>query len=98
MREADEPSPARPDAASTTGADVPGSSSPTDPVVECRDLVVRYGSTVAVDRLTFHANRGEVVALLGPNGAGKTSTVECLEGYREAAAGRVSVLGADPRR
>ncbi len=38
-----------------------------------------------------------MVALLGPNGAGKTSTVETLEGYRRPAAGRVRVLGLDPR-
>src|SRR3984885_14107842 len=66
--------------------------------VRCDELVVRYGSTVAVDRLSFTAGRGEVVALLGPNGAGKTSTVECLEGYRPAAGGTASVLGLDPRR
>jgi ABC-2 type transport system ATP-binding protein len=39
-----------------------------------------------------------VVALLGPNGAGKTTTVELLEGYDSPTAGRVSVLGRDPRR
>lgn len=68
------------------------------PAVRCDRLVVRYGPRVAVDGLTFTAERGEVVALLGPNGAGKTSTVECLEGYRPAALGSASVLGLDPRR
>ena len=66
--------------------------------VECAAMVVRYGDTVAVDRLSFTAHRGEVLALLGPNGAGKTSTVEALEGYRAVAAGTVRVLGLDPRR
>jgi ABC-2 type transport system ATP-binding protein len=70
---------------------------PGAPAVECRDLVVRYGATVAVDGLTLSAERGQVVALLGPNGAGKTSTVETLEGYRRAASGTVRVLGLDPR-
>ena len=64
--------------------------------VACSDLVVRYGATVAVDRLSFEARGGEVLALLGPNGAGKTSTVETLEGYRRPDGGSVSVLGADP--
>ncbi len=62
----------------------------------CEDLVVRYGDTLAVDRLSFTARAGEIVALLGPNGAGKTSTVETLEGYRRPAAGKVRVLGLDP--
>jgi ABC-2 type transport system ATP-binding protein len=64
--------------------------------VECEDLVIRYGATTAVDGVSFSAERGEVVAILGPNGAGKTSTVECLEGYRSPAGGRVRVLGLDP--
>ncbi|MDA8309173.1 MAG: ABC transporter ATP-binding protein [Actinomycetota bacterium] len=64
--------------------------------VECSDLVVRYGSRTAVDRVSFSADRGEVLCILGPNGAGKTSTVECLEGYRRVASGSVRVLGLDP--
>lgn len=66
-------------------------------VIDCRELVVHYGDLVAVDRLSFTARRGQVLALLGPNGAGKTSTVEVLEGYRIPAAGQVRVLGLDPR-
>ncbi|MHB1503590.1 MAG: ABC transporter ATP-binding protein [Acidimicrobiales bacterium] len=64
--------------------------------VECSDLVVRYGSVVAVDGLSLQARHGEVLALLGPNGAGKTSTVETLEGYRRASGGTLRVLGWDP--
>jgi len=75
----------------------PGSPAAT-PAVECRDLVVRYGDTVAVDHLSFTAHAGEIVALLGPNGAGKTSTVETLEGYRRPTGGSVRVLGLDPQR
>jgi ABC-2 type transport system ATP-binding protein len=68
------------------------------PAVECSDLVVRYGQTTAVDGVSLRADAGEVVAVLGPNGAGKTTTVEAMEGYRAPAAGRLSVLGLDPRR
>jgi ABC-2 type transport system ATP-binding protein len=67
------------------------------PVVVCDEVVIRYGDTVAVDRLSFVAHPGQVVALLGPNGAGKTSTVEALEGYRRVDGGSVRVLGLDPR-
>lgn len=66
------------------------------PAVRCEDLVVRYGSRTAVDRVSFSAECGEVLCILGPNGAGKTSTVECLEGYRRPALGTVRVLGFDP--
>ena len=66
--------------------------------VECDRVVIRYGDNLAVDQLSFRAERGEVLALLGPNGAGKTSCVEALEGYRPIAEGSVRVLGLDPRR
>jgi ABC-2 type transport system ATP-binding protein len=64
--------------------------------VVVEDLRVAYGSRIAVDGISFHADGGEVVAILGPNGAGKTTTVETLEGYRRPTAGRVRVLGLDP--
>jgi ABC-2 type transport system ATP-binding protein len=66
--------------------------------VEVSDLVVRYGSTTAVDGVSFTAAPGEVLAVLGPNGAGKTTTIEALEGYRPPTSGTVRVLGLDPRR
>ncbi len=66
--------------------------------VEVRDAVIRYGSLVAVDGLSFEAAAGSVTALLGPNGAGKTSIVEACEGYRPVNDGEVRVLGLDPRR
>jgi ABC-2 type transport system ATP-binding protein len=58
----------------------------------------RYGDFVALHDLAFEIPAGEVVALLGPNGSGKTTTLEVLEGYLPPTAGRVAVLGADPRR
>jgi ABC-2 type transport system ATP-binding protein len=68
------------------------------PAISVHDLVVRYGSLTAVDRISFQVEAGEVFALLGPNGAGKTSTLEVLEGYRSRASGTVRVLGHDPAR
>ncbi|HEY5098212.1 MAG TPA: ABC transporter ATP-binding protein [Acidimicrobiales bacterium] len=67
------------------------------PAVVCDGVVIRYGETLAVDRLSFAGRAGQVVALLGPNGAGKTSTIEALEGYRPVDAGTARVLGLDPR-
>jgi ABC-2 type transport system ATP-binding protein len=64
--------------------------------IEVRDLRRTYGSTRAVDGISFSVAPGEIFALLGPNGAGKTTTVEILEGYRSRDAGEVRVLGFDP--
>ena len=68
----------------------------SDVAAEVRDLRMRYGTTDVLDGIDFDIRTGEVVALLGPNGAGKTTTIEILEGVRARAAGRVTVLGADP--
>ena len=68
----------------------------SEPVVVVDRLHKAYGSTVAVDDVSFEVRRGEIFGLLGSNGAGKTTTVECLEGLRKPDSGGVSVLGIDP--
>jgi ABC-2 type transport system ATP-binding protein len=67
------------------------------PAISVRGLRVNYGDVEAVRGIDLEVPRGEILALLGPNGAGKTSTIEVLEGFRDAAAGDVEVLGQDPR-
>ena len=68
------------------------------PAVEIDGLVMRYGDTLAVDRLSLTVWRDSITAVLGPNGAGKTTTLETCEGYRKAQGGTVRVLGLDPQR
>ena len=79
-------------------ATTPTAPATASPAVVCQDVVIRYGQTLAVNRLSFTGHAGQVVALLGPNGAGKTSTVEAMEGYRRIESGSVRVLGLDPGR
>ncbi|QNP73375.1 ABC transporter ATP-binding protein [Streptomyces roseirectus] len=69
----------------------------SEPVVQVRGLVKRYGAKTAVDGLDVVTGDG-VTAVLGPNGAGKTTTVEVCEGYRKPDEGEVRVLGLDPVR
>jgi ABC-2 type transport system ATP-binding protein len=59
------------------------------------NLTIRYGTYVAVDRLSFGIRPGEIFGLLGPNGAGKTTTFLCLTHQVRASEGRVAVLGHD---
>jgi ABC-2 type transport system ATP-binding protein len=68
------------------------------PAITVEGLHVSYGSTVAVDDVSFTVAPGEILGVLGPNGAGKTTTVEALVGLRRADRGRVDVLGHDPQR
>ena len=67
------------------------------PVATLETVAKRYGKTEALRGLDLTLRRGEVVALLGPNGAGKTTAVRLLLGLISPDAGRVRVLGRDPR-
>jgi ABC-2 type transport system ATP-binding protein len=66
-------------------------------VITVENLRKSYGSTVAVEDVSFSVEEGEIFGILGPNGAGKTTTVECLQGLREANGGTMRVFGLDPR-
>ena len=66
------------------------------PVIQVSGVRKTYGSTVAVDEVSFEVNDGEIFGLIGPNGAGKTTTMECIEGLRTPDRGAISVLGLDP--
>jgi ABC-2 type transport system ATP-binding protein len=68
------------------------------PVIQVESIRKTYGSTVAVDEVSFEVRAGEIFGLIGPNGAGKTTAMECVEGLRTADSGRISVLGLDPIR
>jgi ABC-type multidrug transport system ATPase subunit len=65
------------------------------PIIEVRDLEVRYKHLRAVDGLNLAVLGGEIFGLLGPNGAGKTTTLACIEGLRRPDAGGVRVAGRD---
>ncbi len=65
-------------------------------VVHIEGLRKTYGSTVAVDDVSFEVLEGEIFGLIGPNGAGKTTTMECACGLRRPDRGTVQVLGRDP--
>jgi ABC-2 type transport system ATP-binding protein len=70
----------------------------TSPIIQVAGCRKTYGSTVAVDEVSFDVNDGEIFGLIGPNGAGKTTTMECVEGVRKPDRGTISVLGMDPVR
>jgi ABC-2 type transport system ATP-binding protein len=66
------------------------------PVIQVSGVRKTYGSTVAVDEVSFEVDEGEIFGLIGPNGAGKTTTMECVEGLRTPDRGTISLLGLNP--
>jgi ABC-2 type transport system ATP-binding protein len=62
-------------------------------MISVNDVTKRYGSTVAVDRLSFEVKPGIVTGFLGPNGAGKTTTMRMILGLDHPASGSIQVAG-----
>jgi ABC-2 type transport system ATP-binding protein len=61
--------------------------------VDVENLTKRFGSTLAVDDLSFSVQAGRIVGFLGPNGAGKTTTLRALLGLINPTAGRATIEG-----
>src|SRR5437773_8513571 len=53
----------------------------------------QFGSTVAVDDVSFHVKRGEIIGLLGPNGSGKTTIMRILTGFFPPTSGVAKIAG-----
>jgi ABC-2 type transport system ATP-binding protein len=64
-----------------------------DPVIEVRDLSKKFGSTVAVDHLSFSVRPGVVTGFLGPNGSGKSTTMRMILGLDRPSSGVTTVNG-----
>ncbi|MFC5995109.1 ABC transporter ATP-binding protein [Pseudonocardia hispaniensis] len=62
-------------------------------MIEASDLTKRYGSTVAVQDLSFVVKPGQVTGFLGPNGAGKSTTMRMILGLDRPTAGQVLIDG-----
>jgi ABC-2 type transport system ATP-binding protein len=66
-------------------------------LIQARGLGKRFGSTRALDSVSFKVGTGRIVGLIGPNGAGKTTALKAVLGLTRFE-GELSVLGLDPYR
>lgn len=64
-------------------------------MISAKDLRRRFGSIVAVDGISFEADRGDVLGFLGPNGAGKTTAMRMLACFLTPDSGTATVCGHD---
>ena len=68
------------------------------PVLETRDLTIRFGGHVAVDAVSCRFQPGTLTAIVGPNGAGKTTYFNLVSGQLPATSGQVLLFGEDVTR
>ena len=65
------------------------------PVLQVRDVTVRFGGHVAVDKVSFDVNEGEILCVIGANGAGKTTLFNAITGAVPITEGQISLFGKD---
>lgn len=59
------------------------------PILETRDLVLRFGGLMAISRVNFSLPAGQITAIIGPNGAGKTTFFNLVTGVLKPSSGRI---------
>ena len=64
-------------------------------IVHAQNVTKAFGSTIAVDNVSFDIDSGRIMGLIGPNGAGKTTLLKAVLGLTDCQ-GSLSVLGLDP--
>jgi ABC-2 type transport system ATP-binding protein len=64
-------------------------------MIEVENLTKTYSGFRAVQGISFHVNKGEIVGFLGPNGAGKSTTMKVLSAYLPPTDGKIRIAGFD---
>ena len=68
----------------------------SQPILELKDVSVRFNGTAALDKISFRLHQGEHVAVIGPNGAGKSTLFSVISGVLRPSQGQVNVHGNEP--
>src|SRR5262249_48192472 len=72
-----------------------GGRSMSAPILRVDNLSMRFGGLVAINDLSFTAERSHTTALIGPNGAGKTTVFNCITGFYKPTEGRIALQFGD---
>jgi len=67
-----------------------------DPLLTVENITMRFGGLLAVNNLSFVAQRGDITAIIGPNGAGKTTVFNCITGFYKPTSGRIALAFPAP--
>ena len=63
--------------------------------IEVQSVSKSYGTQLALNKISFYANRGEIIGFLGPNGAGKSTLLKAIVGLINVSAGRFYIEGIE---
>ena len=69
------------------------SDSYSGPVLEVKNLCLKFGGLTAIEDLSFNINHGQIIGLIGPNGAGKTSAFNVISGFYKPTSGEIKFMG-----
>jgi branched-chain amino acid transport system ATP-binding protein len=72
----------------------PTGAAAVQPLLEMRDVTLRFGGVVALDGVSFEIRPGEILGLIGPNGAGKTTCFNAMTGVYQPTSGQVMFKGS----
>src|SRR3989304_9103855 len=69
-----------------------------EPILEVTDATKTFGGILALNRVSFSVQEGEILGIIGPNGSGKTTLVNCITGFVRPDEGKVFFRGRDITR
>ena len=67
----------------------------TVPILDVRAVTKTFGGILALNRVSFHVDPGEILGIIGPNGSGKTTLINCITGFLKMSSGRIYFKGKD---
>jgi len=74
-----------------------------EPILQVKEITKTFGGIIALNRVSFDVNPGEILGIIGPNGSGKTTIVNCITGFVKVSSGSVvfqgkSITGKPPHK
>ncbi len=68
------------------------------PILEVKEATKTFGGILALNRVSFHVNEGEILGIIGPNGSGKTTLINCITAFIKMTSGKIFFRGKDISR
>jgi branched-chain amino acid transport system ATP-binding protein len=65
------------------------------PILEVKEVTKTFGGILALNRVSFHVNEGEILGIIGPNGSGKTTLINCITAFIKMTSGKILFRGKD---